>query len=204
MRLTEEGEARSNGDGAGEKPPVQSTQRDAAGEAPDSTERGGATDPRSRPADPRDTSFAEVRFRFTPTYPYDTVLGRLQHAYVGTISDRSAYHATRTFLGALVAGELAEESLDEELGRGARALLDELLLRASDLGEVRVGEVYHVSEVEVSLPFRMVGATQEAVGELILANHDGRWYTADVQIEYRDRPADRRFDPAATTHRALR
>ena len=186
MRLTDEGEARS-----------------VADDSPGSESPAPAV-PRSRPADPRDTAFAEVRFRFATVYPYDAVIGRLQHTRVGTISDRSAYQSARSFLAALVDGELPEDMLSEELGRGAQAVLDELLWRSADLADVRIGGVHQLSEVDVSLRFRMLGANQEAVGELVLANEDGRWYTADIQVEYRDRRVEPRFDPAATSRRATR
>lgn len=200
MRLTDEGAARAEAE-SDEAPPVQSAER-ATPTAPPPAAPPSV--PSHRPADPKDTAFAEVRFRFGATYPYDAELGPLQHTFIGTISDRSAYAAARAFLAALLDGELPEDTLDDSLGRGARAILEELMWKGSDLADVRIGEVYQLSDVDVSLPFRLLGDQDEAIGELVLTNEDGRWYTSDIQVEYRSRGSDRRFDPASTSGRARR
>jgi hypothetical protein len=139
-----------------------------------------------------------VRFRFTPVYPSDIVLGPLQHEDVGSVTDRSAYAAARGFLTSLLGGELPADWLVADIGWGARSILDALLEQSQQFHDVRIGELVALTEIDVSMRFRLVGDEKEAEGELILTSEGGKWYISDVQTAFLDRPADRSFEPAAT------
>jgi hypothetical protein len=148
------------------------------------------------PADPRDTAFESGRFAAVVFHPMDTVLGALGGPG-GSARERAILAACQSLLTPLLSGELPIVQLSGTVGPGGRAVLDDLIWASSSFSQVRLGLVHTLTDREVAVPFRMIGETRSAVGEVILERGDDRWYTADVQVEISDRDTTSRFDPGA-------
>lgn len=161
------------------------------------TEQGRSrTDaPVSTPADPRDTAFEAQRFVAVPLPAQDTVLGALGSTIPASARDRAVLSSARSFLTAIVGGELATDEVSATIGPGGRAVLEHLIWAGTTLSEIRLGTVASVPGGDVSVQFRLIGKRRYALGELILENDADRWYTSDIQVELFDRDTTSRFDP---------
>jgi hypothetical protein len=149
------------------------------------------------PADPRDTAFEGQRFSAVPFHARDTVLGPLGRIAGGSARDRAVLAVCEDLFSALLGGELPVDSLSSRLGPGGRAVLDDLIWAAETLSDARLGVAVALTDLESSVPFRLMGETRFAVGEVILEKLGDQWYTADIQVEFIDRDTISRFDPGA-------
>ena len=147
------------------------------------------------PADPRDTAFETGRFTAVPFHPRDTILGPFGATVTGSARDRAVLSASDDLFSSLLEGELPADTLSSRIGPGGRAVLEDLIWRADTLTEIRLGEVYNMTDREASVPFRLIGEMRFALGEVILEKVGDQWYTADIQVELFDRDTTSRFDP---------
>jgi len=147
-------------------------------------------------ADPRDTAFEAQRLTAVAFVANDFEMGRLGRSTTSA-RDRAVLAASEGLFSALFAGELPVDSLGPSLGPGGRAILEDLIWQARDLGEPRFGLVEPLTNDEVVVPYRILGSLKVAAGELVLEKVDDQWYIADIQVEVSDRDTTSRFDPGA-------
>ncbi|MBU8913121.1 MAG: hypothetical protein KOO61_03795 [Spirochaetales bacterium] len=157
--------------------------------------RARAEQPVVAPADPRDTAFEAPRFTAVPFHPRDTILGPFGAAMTGSARDRAVLSASEHLFSSLLAGDLPTDALSYRIGPGGRAVFEDLIWAAETLSEVRLGVVVTMSDGEASVPFRLMGESRFAVGEVILEKLGDQWYTSDIQVEFFDRDTTSRFDP---------
>ncbi|MEE8441045.1 MAG: hypothetical protein V3S41_04925 [Spirochaetia bacterium] len=164
--------------------------------------RARAETPVVAPADPRDTAFEAARFTALPFRPRDTILGPFGVSAAGSARDRAVLSASEDLFFALLAGELPTELLSNRIGPGGRAVLEDLIWAAARFSEVRLGVVVTMTDREASVPFRLMGESRFAVGEVILVKLGDQWYTSDIQVESFDRDTTSRFDPGVVRSNA--
>jgi hypothetical protein len=149
------------------------------------------------PADPRDTAFEAQRLTAIPFHARDTILGLFGVTATGSARDRAVLSASEDLFDSLLSGELPTDSLSDRIGPGGLAVLEGLIWTADTLSEARLGVVMTMTDTEASVPFRLMGETRFAVGEVIMVKVGDQWYTADIQVEFFDRDSTSRFDPGA-------
>ena len=157
--------------------------------------RARADKPVLLPADPRDTAFEGLRFSAVPFHARDTVLGPFGTETSSSARDRAVLSVCADLFSALLDGEIPVDRLSKRMGPGGRAVLDDLIWAADRLTETRLGLAVTLTELESSVPFRLMGDTRFAVGEVIVEKLGDQWYTADIQVEFFDRDTTSRFDP---------
>ena len=157
--------------------------------------RARAEQPIVVPADPRDTAFEAPRLTAVPFHPRDTILGPFGLTATGSARDRAVLSASENLFSSLHAGELQNDALIYRIGPGGRAVFEDLIWAADGFSEARLGVVVTMTDREASVPFRLMGESRFAVGEVILEKLGDQWYTSDIQVEFFDRDTTSRFDP---------
>ena len=143
---------------------------------------------RAQPVDPRDSAFAATLMQAPPRYPSDASVGYLGTAGLSAQA-RAAREAAVAALRTIRDGEVPAEP-SAPRGVGTMEAIAELSGRSGDL---RVAIPVDLGGSEWSIRFRLLLDGEGFAGELVMAQSDGRWYIADIQVTREDLP--RRVDP---------